>query len=79
MIFHYNRGLTKCNLDDYDGAIEDFSMALNIDPMYGLAYFNRGCIKLLMFGMKDSGCEDLEMAKNLGVEGVEKVIRKYTN
>ena len=76
---YYNRGLTKCHLDDYDGAVDDFSKAIDIDTMFAKAYFNRGAIKLLILGQEESGTMDLQKARELGVEDAEKVIRKYAN
>ncbi|MDA0356177.1 MAG: tetratricopeptide repeat protein [Bacteroidetes bacterium] len=39
---YYIRGITKFNLNDYKGAIADFSKAIEIYPNYGGAYYNRG-------------------------------------
>jgi tetratricopeptide (TPR) repeat protein len=38
----YNRGLARAYLDDLDGAIEDFTRALQDRPNYADAYNNRG-------------------------------------
>jgi tetratricopeptide (TPR) repeat protein len=38
----YNSGKTKIELNDFTGAIADFSYALKINPQWGEAYFYRG-------------------------------------
>jgi tetratricopeptide (TPR) repeat protein len=45
---YLNRGDSKYLLDDYSGAIADYTKAIEIDPNYALAYFNRGCSKHLL-------------------------------
>ena len=43
---HYlNRGVTKYRLRDYQGAIADYTRAIEINPQYADAYYNRGTIK----------------------------------
>jgi len=41
----FNNGLAKGKKGDLDGAIVDFSRAIEIDPKYANAYFNRGVAK----------------------------------
>ncbi len=33
-INYYERGLLKAKLEDYEGAIEDYSISIEIDPKY---------------------------------------------
>ena len=40
-----NRGSAKFNLKDYQGAIEDYDKAIELDPNYAKAYNNRGAAK----------------------------------
>ena len=42
---YLNRGISKANLQDYTGAIADYTKAIEIDPNYALAYVNRGISK----------------------------------
>ena len=43
---YYYRALSKVSIEDYDGAISDFTKAIEIYPEYTSAYLNRGAIKL---------------------------------
>ena len=38
-------GDKKSKLKDYQGAISDYTKAIEINPNYSIAYFNRGCVK----------------------------------
>ena len=42
---YYNRGISKKNLKDYQGAITDYTKAIELDPDYADAYINRGISK----------------------------------
>jgi tetratricopeptide (TPR) repeat protein len=37
-----NRGLVKVDLQDYDGAWQDYNKALEINPDFGEAHYNLG-------------------------------------
>tara|TARA_B100000768_G_C10918627_1_gene224671 strand:+ start:204 stop:422 length:219 start_codon:yes stop_codon:yes gene_type:complete len=61
------RGETKYNLKDYKGAIEDYNKAIEINPNYTYAYYNRGFAK---YYLKDynGACQDGRKAKSLGYD-----------
>ncbi len=40
----YYQGIIKANKKDYNGAIEDFTKAIAINPQYASAYYQRGLI-----------------------------------
>ena len=43
---YYDSGVVKANSGDYEGAIEDYDKAIEIDHRYyATAYFNRGAVK----------------------------------
>jgi len=42
---YFNSGLTKSNKQDYKGAIQDYSKAIELDPKLVKAYVNRGLAK----------------------------------
>jgi len=43
--FYFNRAFEKGKRDDYYGAIFDFTKAIEINPTYEKAYYNRGTVK----------------------------------
>ena len=46
----FNSGVDKYKQGDYQGAIVDYSAAIEIDPQSALTYYNRGLVK---FNLKD--------------------------
>ena len=40
-----NKGLSKYKSGDYNGAIEEFTKSIELDPDYSEAYFRRGLFK----------------------------------
>ena len=42
---HLNRGLIKEKEGDFEGAIIDYTKAIEVDPNNAQAYFNRGNVK----------------------------------
>jgi tetratricopeptide (TPR) repeat protein len=44
-VAYCDRGLDKVMQSDDEGAIEDFTRAIDIDPEYADAYYNRACAK----------------------------------
>ena len=44
-IDYYNRGLSKGNSEDYQGAIADYNQAIKLQPDDATAYNNRGLAK----------------------------------
>lgn len=45
-INYYERGLSKAKLEDYEGAIEDFTKAIELNPNDSNAYNKRGFSKI---------------------------------
>src|SRR5947208_1627865 len=44
-IDYFNRGSTKLDAGDLDGAMADFSRAIELDRHYAAPYFNRGLVR----------------------------------
>ena len=63
---YYNRAIAKRNLEDYQGAISDYTMAIEIDPQFALAYNNRGFAKGAGIQDSNSACSDFKEAASLG-------------
>ena len=57
-------------------AIEDYTRAIELNPSFGEAYYNRGLIQIYL---KDTrkGCLDMSKAGELGVADAYKVLRIY--
>lgn len=66
-VAYYNKGLSKDQLEDYHGAIADYTMAIEIDPKYAWAYYQRGFAKIRL-NQQGQGCIDLKKADELGDE-----------
>lgn len=62
------RGEVKIRLLDGEGALNDFNKAIEIDSSNGIAYFERGKLRALVFDDKENGCLDLSRAGDLGVD-----------
>ena len=60
---------------DYRGAISDYTEAINIEPQFAEAYFNRGLAKLAV-GETASGLDDLRKAGELGVVESYSIIKR---
>ncbi len=65
----------KGKIKDYQGAIEDFSKAIEFRPSDAIAYKYRGMIKMLM-GQIENGCLDLNKAGELGSEEAYKLMKE---
>ena len=64
MLFR-SRGITKRNLKDYQGAIADYTKAIEIDPQYAFAYVIRGDAKLKLEDYQNA-CKDYKKAVSHG-------------
>lgn len=70
------RGNAKRLLYDYPGSIADFTKAIEIAPENAEAFHNRGLSKIES-GEKESGCQDLNKARELGFAKADETIKKY--
>ena len=62
---HYNLGIAKNKLGDQEGAIDSYTRALMLNPMYGSAYNNRGLIYIKKRN-KLAACDDFLQGKYNG-------------
>jgi tetratricopeptide (TPR) repeat protein len=58
---HNAGGLLKARNRDFDGAINDYSEAIRLDPMFADAFYNRGAAKAAK-GDVDEAIEDYSRA-----------------
>ena len=70
------RGVMKLSNNDFLGAIDDFTKAIESDPDDVHAYFNRG-IAFFNVGMKRNACKDWHKAGDLGNFSAYNYISRY--
>lgn len=70
------RGDSKFKLNDMQGAINDYTAAINAQPRAGTSYYRRGVV-FIKLGDRQSGCNDLLMAKQFGIREADGMIRKH--
>jgi tetratricopeptide (TPR) repeat protein len=73
---YHKRAMAKYKLHNFDRLWNDIDTAIILNPNFGEAYFDRGCIKLMIeanFRPK-SGCPDICRAYELGYAKQEKGI-----
>ena len=71
---YYNRGNAKGELKDYQGAIVDYTKAIEINPQYVDAYANRGIYREAVNDLKGA-CVDWRKAVELGDERSAKWVK----
>jgi tetratricopeptide (TPR) repeat protein len=64
MTSYYNRGNVRYRLEDRQGALRDYSRAIQLDPTYAKAYYNRGLVSAYL-GDREGAHEDLHAAAEL--------------
>jgi len=65
--YHLGRGSTLYVLNDFQGAIAEYNLAIKSDKTYAAAYRCRGTAKIKL-GQKEEACKDFVKAKELGDE-----------
>ena len=74
---YYRRGWFKDHSGDLDGALEDYSIALTLEPHeYPYAYLNRGIIYNLQ-GIKEKAVKDLERVVELDTVPGDNSCKQY--
>ena len=64
---YQNRGVAYANLTYNERAIEDYDVAIRLDPQDVNAYYNRG-VSYQNLGLQAQADRDFAKAKELGVE-----------
>ena len=72
------RGLVRLKHEDFSKAEEDFSKAIELRPKVG-AYYSCRALARVYNNDRAKGCEDLMMAKRLGINSIDDLIAKYCN
>ncbi|MDD1415652.1 tetratricopeptide repeat protein, partial [Dolichospermum sp. ST_con] len=61
---YYHRGIFSSKLVDKQGAIDDYTQAIRINPNCANAYFNRGLVRSKL-GDKQGEIKDIQIAANI--------------
>ena len=72
----YNRGCLYAQRKDYQCAIDDFTTAIEFDPVMAEAYYNRGLCRISN-GRIAEGTADLSKAGEMGIYTAYSIIKKY--
>ncbi len=75
-LLYFLRGNAKLITKDYYGAIEDFTIYLQLVPWDKETYFKRG-LAFLYYGNKKEALLDLQIAAELGYKKGDSIINKY--
>jgi tetratricopeptide (TPR) repeat protein len=75
MYAYYNRAEIYNIEKDYRAAIADYTKAIELEPQFAEAYFNRG-IARLSIGETREGLDDLRKAGELGVVQSYSIIKR---
>jgi tetratricopeptide (TPR) repeat protein len=74
--YYFLRGELKVGAAEFLSAAADYTKIISLQPDNGNAYYNRG-VCYAYINLKDSACEDLNRAGELGFFEAYEVIRKY--
>lgn len=76
---YFGWGYTKSELGQYESAIADYNMAIQLSPDYAIAYYNRGNAKINL-GRTSEVVQHfqtaLELAEQVGNEGLKAIISR---
>lgn len=67
---YYNMGLAQCKRKNYEDALEDFTKAIEQNPMYSNAYYNRGLIYIKLNSLELAKL-DLEKAVQYNPQNID--------
>ena len=59
-----NIGISKADLKDFEGAVSDYTKAIELNPFYREAYYNRGIARYYLSDI-NGACQDARKAKSL--------------
>lgn len=72
---YYSRGFAYGNLGNYQQAIKDFTMTIELKPDYAKAYYNRGIIYIKL-GNYQQAIEDIKIAARRGLKPAQDALLK---
>ena len=72
---YFNHGFKKYLVGNYQGAIADYTKAIEINPQYADAYFNRGVARELVNDI-EGACRDWRKAADFGLTEPAEWVKK---
>ena len=75
---YYNDGCKAAMAANPDAAMTCFTMAIETQPDFGEAYYNRGLLHIFKDEIK-TGLADLSLAGQFGIYGAYSIIKQYNN
>jgi tetratricopeptide (TPR) repeat protein len=75
---YFNRANLRCAQRDFRAAIVDYNEAIERDPEFAEAYYNRGLARLSQ-GDVNRGIADLSKAGELGIYNAYSIIKRMTS
>lgn len=76
--FYYFEGLSKMKINDFNGAIKDFTKVIELEPKDPTGYLRRGQAKINL-GQKNEACLDFKKAVEFGSEEAKDLIKTNCN
>lgn len=73
----YNMGNIHLQMQEFEKAIDDYTMAIKYEPNLGEAYYNRA-LTLLYLNKKSQAIKDLSKAGELGIPEAYVVMKRFT-
>jgi tetratricopeptide (TPR) repeat protein len=73
---HYYNARANHKYGDLGKALSSYNAAIDLNPDFGLAYFQRGSL-MLTIGYPPFACYDLRVAASLNVEGAREALETY--
>jgi tetratricopeptide (TPR) repeat protein len=64
-------------MKDYRAALVDYNKAIELDPRFADAYYNRGLTNIFL-GNNRQGIQDLSKAGELGIFSAYNIIKRFT-
>ena len=68
----------RCGRQDFTAAVADYTAAIERDPDFAEAYYNRGLVYIYL-GRNDAGIADLSKAGELGIVSAYNVLKRLND
>ena len=69
-------GITKSEAGNLEGALSDFTRAIDLDPQNPKPYYGSALARIIL-GNTESGCKDAKKSFDMGYARAEELLTKY--